>query len=286
MPRKKINPSEEPEQTAGLMEQAGEEALAPPGEAPQDMGAPNDSPPLEVGELGEAMPSDDSGFPGDGEGEAGEVMAVDASEFPPDGGLEGELPKPMPEGDSLVDAQESGPTEGVPMEDGQPASNAPPAMVEDALSPESLPNEDAPPAPPLTDRQSFFALDFHELDRGLSQEERQAWNSIYASFRGHSALSGTVIGADPLSMNVRSKETGQVERRTMYCVVVLVYRVPIYIPATEMWMGEARPDYVLQNMMGSTIDFIITKVDREGGYAIASLSVHLGDDEVDRKSVV
>ena len=71
-------------------------------------------------------------------------------------------------------------------------------------------------------------------------------------------------------MNVRSKETGQVERRTMYCVVVLVYRVPIYIPATEMWMGEARPDYVLQNMMGSTIDFIITKVDREGGYAIAS----------------
>ena len=74
---------------------------------------------------------------------------------------------------------------------------------------------------------------------------RQAWNSIYASFRGRSALSGTIIGADPLSMNVRSKVTGQVERRTMYCVVVLVYRVPVYIPATEMWMGEARPDYVV-----------------------------------------
>ena len=99
---------------------------------------------------------------------------------------------------------------------------------------------------------------------------RQAWNSIYASFRGRSALSGTVIGADPHSMNVRNRETGQVERRTMYCVVVLVYRVPVYIPATEMWTGEARPDYVLQNMMGANIDFIITKVDREGGYAIAS----------------
>ena len=35
-------------------------------------------------------------------------------------------------------------------------------------------------------------------------------------------------------MNVRSRETGRVERRTMYCVVVLLYRVPIYIPATEM----------------------------------------------------
>ena len=122
----------------------------------------------------------------------------------------------------------------------------------------------------FTARQSFFALDFHELDRGLSQEERQAWNSIYASFRGHSALSSTVIGADLHSMNVRSRETGRVERRTMYCVVVLVYRVPVYIPATEMWMGEARPDYVLQNMTGANIDFIITKVDREGGYAIAS----------------
>ena len=270
MPKKKITPAEEPEQTAGLMEQAGEEATAPPGEPPQDVGAPNDSPPLEVGELGEAVPGDDSGFPGDGEGEAEEVMVVDVSGFPPDGGPEGKPPEPMPEVVPPMGAQEPGPTEGVSMEDGQPASNAPPAMMEDALPPESLPNEDAPPAPPLTDRQSFFALDFHELDRGLSQEERQAWNSIYASFRGHSALSGTVIGADPHSMNVRNKETGQVERRTMYCVVVLVYRVPVYIPATEMWMGEARPDYVLQNMMGASIDFIITKVDREGGYAIAS----------------
>ena len=252
------------------MEQAGEEATAALGETPQDTGTPGGSPLPELGEPGDAVPGDVLGLTGDGDGEAEEVMAVDASEFPSDGGLKGELPKPMPKGDPLMDAQESGPTEGVPMEDGQPASNTPPAMVEDALPPEPMPNEDAPPAPPLTDRQSFFALDFHELDRGLSQEERQAWNSIYASFRGHSALSGTVIGADPHSMNVRSRETGRVEQRTMYCVVVLVYRVPVYIPATEMWMGEARPDYVLQNMVGATIDFIITKVDREGGYAIAS----------------
>ncbi len=262
MPKKKVNPAEEPEQTTGLMGQAEEELPAPLGEPPQDTGALDGSLPIS---------GDNPGPPEDGEGEAEEVMAVDVSGFPPDGGPEGKPPEPMPEVVPPMDAQEPGPTEGVPMEDGQPASNAPPAMVEDALPlPEPMPGEEAPPAPPLTDRQSFFALDFHELDRGLSQEERQAWNSIYASFRGHSALSGTVIGADPLSMNVRSKETGQVERRTMYCVVVLVYRVPIYIPATEMWMGEARPDYVLQNMMGSTIDFIITKVDREGGYAIAS----------------
>ena len=221
MPKKKVNPAEEPEQAAGRMEQAGEDTPAPMGEPPQDMGTRDDALHPELGEAGDVPPNpgDAPDPPEDGEGDAPEVLAVDASAPP--------LEEPMP-------------------------------------------GQDTPPAPPMTDRQSFFALDFHELDRGLSQEERQAWNSIYASFRGHSALSGTVIGADPHSMNVRNKETGQVERRTMYCVVVLVYRVPVYIPATEMWMGEARPDYVLQNMMGATIDFIITKVDREGGYAIAS----------------
>ncbi len=270
MPKKKITPAEEPEQTAdGLMGQAGEELPAPPGELPQDTGVPDGSLSPELGEPGEAMLGGDPGLTGDGEGEAEEVMAVDVSGFPPDGGPEGKPPEPMPEGDPPMDGQEPGPAGDAPMEDVPLDDEAPSAMVEDAPPPEP-PGGDAPPAPPLTDRQSFFALDFHELDRGLSQEERQAWNSIYASFRGHSALSGTVIGADPHSMNVRNRETGRVERRTMYCVVVLVYRVPVYIPATEMWMGEARPDYVLQNMMGANIDFIITKVDREGGYAIAS----------------
>ena len=148
-----------------------------------------------------------------------------------------------------------------------------PALAEDVLLlSEPIPADETVPdsTPSMTDRQSFFALDFRELDRGLTAEERQAWNSIYASFRSRGALSSRIIGADPHSVNVRNKETGKVERRTMYCVVVLLYRVPIYIPATEMWTGEARPDYVLQNMMGTTIDFIITKVDREGGYAIAS----------------
>ncbi len=267
MPKKKVNPAEESEQTTGLMGQAGEELPAPLGEPPQDTGALDGPLPIS---------GDNPGPPEDGEGVAGEVMAVDVSTAPVplDSGPEEVPPMEPPDiapGDGQpLDMQELGPDGDVPTGD-DPSTRAVFALAgDDAPLLEPMPGEEAPPAPPLTDRQSFFALDFHELDRGLSQEERQAWNSIYASFRGHSALSGTVIGADPLSMNVRSKETGQVERRTMYCVVVLVYRVPVYIPATEMWMGEARPDYVLQNMMGSTIDFIITKVDREGGYAIAS----------------
>lgn len=275
MPKKKVNPAEEPEKTAGLMEQAVEEATAALGEMPQNTGAPDDSPPLEFGEPGDAMSGNVPDLTGDGEGDVPEVMAVDAATPPGplDSGPEEAPPMEPPDiapGDGQpLDAQEPGPDGDKPAEDDPPTPAVPAKAGDDALPPEP-PDGDAPPAPPLTERQSFFALDFHELDRGLSQEERQAWNSIYASFRGHSALSGTVIGADPHSMNVRSRETGRVERRTMYCVVVLVYRVPVYIPATEMWMGEIRPDYVLQNMMGANIDFIITKVDREGSYAIAS----------------
>ena len=280
MPKKKVNPAEEPEQAAGRMEQAGEDTPAPMGEPPQDMGMRDDALHPELGEAGDVPPNpgDAPDPPEDGEGDAPEVLAVDASAPPAplDDGPEDcppmEPPDTAPGDGQSMDTQEPGPAAEVSMENVPPAGDAPPAVAGDALPPleEPMPGQDTPPAPPMTDRQSFFALDFHELDRGLSQEERQAWNSIYASFRGHSALSGTVIGADPHSMNVRNKETGQVERRTMYCVVVLVYRVPVYIPATEMWTGEARPDYVLQNMMGASIDFIITKVDREGGYAIAS----------------
>ena len=262
MPKKKVNPAEEPEQAAGRMEQAGEDTPAPMGEPPQDMGTRDDALHPELGEAGDVPPNpgDAPDPPEDGEGDAPE-------DCPPM-----EPPDTAPGDGQSMDTQEPGPAAEVSMENVPPTGDAPPAVAGDALPPleEPMPGQDTPPAPPMTDRQSFFALDFHELDRGLSQEERQAWNSIYASFRGHSALSGTVIGADPHSMNVRNKETGQVERRTMYCVVVLVYRVPVYIPATEMWTGEARPDYVLQNMMGASIDFIITKVDREGGYAIAS----------------
>ncbi|MCI8551982.1 MAG: hypothetical protein HFF56_03160 [Lawsonibacter sp.] len=47
------------------------------------------------------------------------------------------------------------------------------------------------------------------------------------------------------------------ERKTMYCAIVVPYRVRVVIPDTEMWEREqARPDFVLQNMVGATIDFI------------------------------
>ena len=109
------------------------------------------------------------------------------------------------------------------------------------------------------------------MERGLSPEQRQEWNSIYASYRGRSVLTGSIAGVDPHTVRVRDRRTGEMVRKTMYCATVILFRVRILIPSTEMWMqGEERPDYVLRNMSGATIDFVVTHVDREAGFAIAS----------------
>lgn len=64
MPKKKVNAVEEPEQTAAeLAEQAGEEALAPPEEPPQDTNPPGDVLSPESGEAGNVPP-----IPGDAPG--------------------------------------------------------------------------------------------------------------------------------------------------------------------------------------------------------------------------
>lgn len=122
---------------------------------------------------------------------------------------------------------------------------------------------------PKSDRQLFYELKFNNLDRGLPPEERQEWNSIYASYRGRSAITGTIIGVDPHSIYVWNPETERREKKTMYCAIVVPYRVRIVIPASEMWeSGNERPDYVLQNMVGASIDLVIIKVEREAGFAI------------------
>lgn len=62
-----------------------------------------------------------------------------------------------------------------------------------------------------------------------------------------------------------------VDRQTMCCAVVVPYRVRIVIPASEMWEdGQERPGFVLQNMVGEMMDFIVIRVDRESGFAVAS----------------
>ena len=155
---------------------------------------------------------------------------------------------------------------------------APESQIEEAVAETLIPpyGEEAAPAeeksePSEAEKKSFYDLDFRALDQDLSPEQRQEWNTIYASFRSRSVMRGTIIGVDPHSMTVRSAQTDQVETRRMYCAVIVPFRARILIPEAEMWAeNEERPAFVLRNMPGAQIDFVITHVDREAGFAIGS----------------
>ena len=80
------------------------------------------------------------------------------------------------------------------------------------------------------EKKSFYDLDFRSLDQDLSPEQRQEWNTIYASFRSRSVMRGTIIGVDPHSMTVRSAQTGTVETKRMYCAVIVPFRARSAFP--------------------------------------------------------
>lgn len=113
--------------------------------------------------------------------------------------------------------------------------------------------------------RQFFSLNFNELDRDLKEDERAEWNAIYASFRSKSALSGKIIGVDRFT-----NDMGNGNIQDVYCAIVIPYRVRIVIPESEMWMEEAPPDFVFRGMVGAKIEFVITRVEREAGFAMAS----------------
>lgn len=147
------------------------------------------------------------------------------------------------------------------------ADAAPPAEMHEGYSAGKA--EEAPPAA-LSDRDRFFHLDFHRLDRGLTEDEQKEWNAIYASYRGRSPLSGMVIGVDLFSLNVRSRKTGELQKREMFCAIVVPHRVRILIPETEMWLDSEKAGRSLNHLMGAMLRFTIIKVDRENGFALAS----------------
>ena len=291
MARKKAVPVEEQEpnlETQGLPEGEAvtgegefQESLpeAPGGEGgftdglPENLGEPGDPPeglPGPVEEEAESLPAD--ALPPN-DVDTGEEAPGNPPDIPPESG---EAAAEVPEGprDGEILPESAAPQKAAIGLEGENDAGSVPRDSLPAEAQEAVPAEEAAPAeapPPKTDRQSFYGLNFNELDRDLTAEERQEWNSIYASYRGRSALTGTIIGVDPPSISVRNGETGKMERQTMYCAIVIPYRVRVVIPASEMWEpGHERPDFVLQNMVGASIDFIIIKVDRESGFAIGS----------------
>ncbi|WP_077534364.1 hypothetical protein [Massiliimalia massiliensis] len=118
----------------------------------------------------------------------------------------------------------------------------------------------------------FKELNLTELDKNLSEEQQKEWNSIYASYRAKSILTGRVCGMDMKSMTVLDPETGASQRKEICCLVIISYRVKVLIPEQEIWYSdqEKRPIHVLRSMAGATIDYVITNIDRENECCTAS----------------
>jgi len=120
-------------------------------------------------------------------------------------------------------------------------------------------------------KKNIHDLDLNELDRYLTDDERKEWSSVYASYRAKSLLSGTVVGMDENRLDVRNPNTQKFETITLNSLIIISHRVKILIPETEMWMpGSERPPHVMRGMVGSTLDYVIMEVDREGGCAVGS----------------
>ena len=84
-------------------------------------------------------------------------------------------------------------------------------------------------------------------------------------------FTGTIIGVDLYARYLPRSEARMLENKRELCAVVVPYRIPILTRESEMWeLGEERPDFVLRNMVGASIDVIVTKVERTANRAQAS----------------
>jgi ribosomal protein S1 len=109
---------------------------------------------------------------------------------------------------------------------------------------------------------NFNEVNANELDKDLTPEERQEWNSLYASYRSASLLSGTVSGVDSFS-SANGEQT--------LAVVVIPYRIKIIIPEKLLWENpEQMRKSVTRNLLGAKIEFVITEIDRENNFCIGS----------------
>lgn len=79
------------------------------------------------------------------------------------------------------------------------------------------------------------------------------------------------MGVDDNRFEVTNPQIGLPERREVRSLVIIGYRIEVLIPKSEVWApSEERPDYVMQGMVGTKVDYMVMQVNREGKCAIAS----------------
>ena len=117
----------------------------------------------------------------------------------------------------------------------------------------------------------FKDLNLAEMDKNLSEPERDEWQAIYASYRSASVVTGEVVGVDLHDFMLVPKGKKKPVPTTVRCLIVIKYRVKIIIPENEVFTRELDTGYhVLHSMCGAKISYVVTRIDREAGFAIAS----------------
>lgn len=131
----------------------------------------------------------------------------------------------------------------------------------------------------------FKDLNLKELDKNLTEPERDEWQAVYASYRSGSVMYGNVVGVDMHEFRLRrEKPEEEAETKTMRCLIVIPYRVKIIIPEHEVFIGDRSTEYhMLHSMCGARISYVITHIDREEGFAVASRKLSL--EKIRRASI-
>lgn len=117
----------------------------------------------------------------------------------------------------------------------------------------------------------FKDLNLAEMDKDLTSAEKEEWQAIYASYRSGSVLSGCVSGVDLHEFKIIPEGKRKAVPQTVRCLIIIPYRVKVIIPETEVFLDDiAAGPYILHSMCGADVDYVITYIDREAGFAVAS----------------
>lgn len=117
----------------------------------------------------------------------------------------------------------------------------------------------------------FNELNLAELDKDLTPEERAEWQAIYASYRSGSVMRGEAAGVDYHEFEFIPEGKKRPVKKTMRCVIIIAYRIKIIIPESEMFLEEmSEGGYVLHALCGAKLDYVVTHIDRENDFAVAS----------------
>lgn len=118
----------------------------------------------------------------------------------------------------------------------------------------------------------FNELNLSELDKDLTPEERAEW----ASYRSGSVMRGEAAGVDYHEFEFIPEGKKRPVKRTIRCVIIIAYRVKIIIPESEMFLeGMSEGGYVLHALCGAKLDYVVTHIDRENDFAVASRKMAL-----------